>query len=76
GCVKCNGTGGKGRVAIFEMLTLSSEIKDMIFENASTERIRKQAMKEGMRTLRLSAMSKAFQGMITLEEASLYSGRA
>ncbi|MEM6469475.1 MAG: GspE/PulE family protein [Planctomycetota bacterium] len=76
GCVKCNGTGGKGRVAIFEMLTLSSEIKDMIFENASTEKIRKQAMKEGMRTLRLSAMSKAFQGMITLEEASLYSGRA
>lgn len=75
GCAKCNGSGCKGRVAIFEMLTLSDAIRDMIFENASVEALRKQAIKEGMRTLRVSALSKAFQGMITLEEASLFAGR-
>ncbi|QDV87981.1 Type II secretion system protein E [Stieleria magnilauensis] len=75
GCVKCNGSGCRGRVAIFEMLTLSSKLRDMIFENASVEALRKQAIKEGMRTLRVSALSKAFQGMITLEEAALFSGR-
>lgn len=75
GCVKCNGSGCRGRVAIFEMLTLSSKLRDMIFENASVEALRKQAIKEGMRTLRVSALSKAFQGIITLEEAALFSGR-
>lgn len=75
GCAKCNGSGCRGRVAIFEMLTLSSKLRDMIFENASVEALRKQAISEGMRTLRVSALSKAFQGMITLEEASLFSGR-
>jgi type IV pilus assembly protein PilB len=75
GCPKCNGSGCRGRVAIFEMLTLSSTMRDMIFENASVEALRKQAIKEGMRTLRVSALSKAFQGLITLEEASLFSGR-
>ncbi len=75
GCVKCNGSGCRGRVAIFEMLTLSSRLRDMIFENASVEALRTQAIKEGKRTLRVSALSKAFQGMITLEEAALFSGR-
>lgn len=75
GCNKCNGSGCRGRIAIFEMLTLSDSIRDMIFEDASVEAIRKEAVKEGMRTLRISALSKAFQGIITLEEASLFSGR-
>ena len=75
GCANCNGSGCRGRVAIFEMLTLSARIRDMIFENASVEALRQQAIKEGMRTLRVSALSKAFQGMITLEEASLFTGR-
>ena len=75
GCAKCNGLGCRGRVAIFEILTLSGRIRDMIFENASVEALRQQAIKEGMRTLRLSALSKAFQGIITLEEASLFAGR-
>lgn len=72
GCAKCNGTGCRGRIAVFEMLTLSGEIRDMVFENASVEAIRKQAIKEGMRPLRLGALSKAFQGIITLEQASLF----
>lgn len=75
GCAKCNGSGCRGRVAIFEILTLSDRLRDMIFENASVEALRKQAIKEGMRTLRVSALSKAFQGMITLEEASLFAAR-
>jgi len=75
GCTKCNGSGYRGRIAIYEMLSISPNIRDMIFENASVETMRKQAVKEGTRTLRLSALSKAFQGIITLEEASLFAGR-
>ncbi|MEO1526193.1 MAG: GspE/PulE family protein [Planctomycetota bacterium] len=75
GCQACSGTGFKGRVAIFEMFTISSEIRDMIFRNESTEALRKQAIKEGMRTLRVSALSKAFQGIITIDEAALFSAR-
>jgi type IV pilus assembly protein PilB len=75
GCGKCNGSGCRGRIAIFEMLPLSDAIRDMIFEEASVEAIRKQAIEQGMRTLRISALSKAFQGIITLEEASLFAGR-
>jgi type IV pilus assembly protein PilB len=75
GCGKCNGSGCRGRIAIFEMLPLSDAIRDMIFEDASVEAIRKHAIEQGMRTLRISALSKAFQGIITLEEASLFAGR-
>jgi type IV pilus assembly protein PilB len=72
GCGKCNGSGCRGRIAIYEMLTISPAIRDMIFEDASVDTMRRQAIKEGMRTLRVSALQKAFQGVISLEEASLF----
>ncbi|MCD0458462.1 GspE/PulE family protein [Roseiconus lacunae] len=75
GCTKCNGTGMRGRIAIFEMLDMTDEIRNLIFENGSVEAIKRQAVKDGMRTLRISALSKAFQGVITLEQASLFASR-
>ncbi|OYP35745.1 GspE/PulE family protein [Rhodopirellula sp. MGV] len=75
GCTKCNGSGARGRVAIFEMLDMSANIRDRVFENASADEIKRQAIKEGMRTLRISALAKAFQGVITLDEASIYASR-
>lgn len=72
GCPNCNGTGFKGRVGIFEILPMSSKFKNMIFKDASTSELREQAIKEGMRPLRVSALAKAAKGLISLEEASLF----
>lgn len=69
GCNLCNGTGHKGRVAIYEVLTVSLAIKNLILKNASAEDLKRAAIKEGMKTLRMSALTKVAMGLTTLEEA-------
>ena len=69
GCVHCNYTGYKGRTAITEVLYVDSEIRELIRKNASEEEIRKQAIKNGMITLKESAREKVIQGIISPEEA-------
>jgi len=68
GCPKCNGTGYKGRVGFYEIMFIDEEIRDLIAENANSEILRKAAIKNGMKTLRMQALSKAEQGITTLEE--------
>ncbi len=69
GCLECNHSGYRGRVAIYEVLSVSSRIKEMILQGASTAEIKKQGLKEGMKTLRMSALTKVAAGVTTLEEA-------
>lgn len=68
GCSVCAQSGYKGRVAIYEVLEFSTSLKEMVLKGESVIELRKQAMKEGMRTLRMSAMQKALEGKTTLEE--------
>ena len=68
GCDHCNGTGYKGRSAIYEMMVLTEELKELISEKATTSVIAKKAKEQGMKTLRESAMEKALQGETSLEE--------
>jgi type IV pilus assembly protein PilB len=68
GCPTCNGTGMKGRVAIYEVMPISDTLRDMILEEASTAQLREQAQKEGMKTLRQAGMAKVVEGITTLEE--------
>ena len=68
GCSACNKTGHKGRVAIYEIMPMSKEIKDLLMKGKDTNDIRIQAIKEGMSTLRMSALKKARAGLSTLEE--------
>ncbi|MEE2730031.1 MAG: GspE/PulE family protein [Pseudomonadota bacterium] len=68
GCLECRKTGYLGRVGIYEVMPLSQDLKDMISHNAELADIRKQAMKEGMRTLRLSGAQKVAAGLTTAEE--------
>jgi type IV pilus assembly protein PilB len=68
GCKFCNFTGYKGRTGIHEVLKVSDKIREMLVENASTEEIKKQALKEGLKTLRQDAVYKAIKGIITIEE--------
>lgn len=69
GCEKCSGTGYKGRVAVYEVLSCTAKIRELILKNASVDDLKRQAMKDGMKTLRMSALTKVAQGLTTLEEA-------
>ena len=68
GCLECRKTGYLGRVGIYEVMPLSQELKDMISHSVGLSELRKQAMKEGMRTLRLSGAHKVASGLTTPEE--------
>ena len=69
GCETCNGTGYKGRVAIYEVMDITPAVKDIILRNGSADEIKKQAIRDGMKTLRMSALTKVAQGSTTIEEA-------
>ena len=68
GCDKCNNTGYKGRVAIYEVLDITPKIKEIILKDCTEDRIKKQAIKEGMMTLRMSALIRLSEGVTTLKE--------
>jgi type II secretory ATPase GspE/PulE/Tfp pilus assembly ATPase PilB-like protein len=68
GCVSCNGTGYSGRTGIFELLSVSKTIRQMILRNESTMDIQQQAQQEAMKTLRADGIRKALQGITTIEQ--------
>lgn len=68
GCNFCGGTGYHGRLAIFELLVVSTPIRDMVTVKASAAAIRAQALKEGMRPLAADGVEKALKGLTTIEE--------
>jgi type IV pilus assembly protein PilB len=69
GCEACNNTGYKGRVAIYEVMPVTPKVRELILRNSSTDDIKKQAIRDGMKTLRMCALTKVAQGLTTLEEA-------
>ncbi|MCP4913864.1 MAG: Flp pilus assembly complex ATPase component [Oligoflexia bacterium] len=73
GCEFCNGTGYKGRVAIYEVLDMTPMVKEIVLKHGSADDIKKQAIKDGMKTLRMSALTKVAQGLTTLDEAVMNS---
>ncbi len=68
GCAKCNHTGFHGRVAIYEVLTVSSLLQKLILERASTEDLRNAAIREGMVALKEDGIQKALAGLTTIKE--------
>ena len=68
GCDKCNRTGYKGRLGIYELMLMNDEMRDMIIRNCSTEELRIVARKFGMVTLRDAGMESVFAGLTTAEE--------
>jgi type II secretory ATPase GspE/PulE/Tfp pilus assembly ATPase PilB-like protein len=68
GCLECNHTGYKGRVAIYEFFLLDEEIQDMVSAHAGTSDLRKAAMERGMKVLRQDGWAKVSQGATTIEE--------
>lgn len=68
GCSNCNNSGIKGRIAIYELMTMSNRIKELILSGGTSEQLRVVAREEGMKTLRRSALSKLKKGVTTIEE--------
>lgn len=68
GCSVCSNTGYKGRVALYEVMPVKEEIKELILQGASALEIKKTAIKLGMKTLRMSGLTKVKEGLTSLEE--------
>ena len=68
GCLECRMTGFMGRVGIYETLLASPAVKQLIAGNAELARVREQAMKEGMKPLRISGAMKIAAGLTTMDE--------
>ncbi|NCP34965.1 MAG: Flp pilus assembly complex ATPase component, partial [Armatimonadetes bacterium] len=68
GCDNCGGTGYQGRRGIFELLTVTSGVRDLIALRATASQLKQKAMGEGMRTLAVSGRDKALAGLTTVEE--------
>jgi type IV pilus assembly protein PilB len=68
GCPTCNGSGYKGRVAIYEIMPMTQELADMVFRRADLNELKAQAEKDGMRTLRNVAGEKGKNGITTADE--------
>ena len=62
GCSRCNNTGHRGRMGLYEMLVMNDEIRDLISSNASTDQLRDACIKHGMSTLRDSGLNAIFNG--------------
>ncbi len=68
GCEKCNNTGYKGRVGLYEVMELTEEVRELVLVGASALELRRKAVEEGMLTLRSSGLRKVKDGVTTLEE--------
>ena len=68
GCEACNNTGYRGRLGIYETMLLDDDMRDMIVKHASTQVLRQEAKKRGMRTLRQSGLLAIYDGITTIEE--------
>jgi len=68
GCSMCNNSGYKGRIALYEVLPISDEIRELILEGASSNEVKKTAARLGMKTLRMSGLTKVQEGVTSVEE--------
>jgi type IV pilus assembly protein PilB len=70
GCEKCNNTGYKGRVGLYEVMEITDELRELVLVGASGLELRRKAIEEGMLTLRMSGLRKVKEGLTTIEEVA------
>ena len=76
GCDDCNGKGYKGRIAVYEIMTITDEISRLISAGADSNSLRSAAISAGMIPLMLDAICKAGRGLISLDDALIFSDEA
>jgi type IV pilus assembly protein PilB len=75
GCSHCNKSGYRGRIGIYELMTMTSKVRELAFAGATTVEIRRAAVRGGMTTLYEDGINKVLQGITTLEEVFRVSKR-
>jgi type IV pilus assembly protein PilB len=70
GCERCNNSGYKGRVGLYEVMEITDELRELILVGASALELRRKAVDEGMITLRRSGLQKVMEGVTTIEEVA------
>ncbi len=68
GCAQCNGSGYRGRIALYEVMPISEEVRELVLNGASASEIKRGAVNLGMKTLRQSGISKLKEGLTTVGE--------
>jgi type IV pilus assembly protein PilB len=68
GCGNCQKKGYRGRVGVYELMLMTTKLRELAFQGASTQEIRRTAIAQGMKTLYRDAIDKAMKGVTTLEE--------
>jgi type IV pilus assembly protein PilB len=68
GCDTCSGTGYKGRIALYEIMSMSEELKEFVLNGASTTELKREAIRRGMITLRGAGIRQLKAGVTTVEE--------
>ena len=68
GCNKCNNTGYRGRIALFEIMVFNDELRELVMEQASTNLLRNAAQKAGMKLLRDNGLAAIYDGVTTIDE--------
>lgn len=71
GCSDCRTTGYKGRLAIYEVMPMTDPIREIIGKGGNTDEIRRTAVKEGMRTLKMNCMMKVVRGDVSIEDLEM-----
>ena len=70
GCATCSETGYKGRVAVYEVMDFSDELKEFVINGSSAAELKAEAIRLGMQTLRMAALNKLREGITTIEEVT------
>ena len=68
GCRTCNSTGYKGRIAVYEIMVMTDELREFVLNGASTLELKREAIRQGMQTLRMAALNKLGEGRTAMEE--------
>ncbi|HEX3694826.1 MAG TPA: type IV-A pilus assembly ATPase PilB [Polyangia bacterium] len=70
GCNVCGGSGYKGRIAVYEVMTFIDPLKELVLQGASGAELKAEAIRNGMRTLRMSGVSKVCAGVSSFDEVA------
>lgn len=68
GCVSCNNTGYRGRIGVYEIMPITPDLKEIISKHASADEIKRIALNEGMKTIRMSAARCVLDGITSIDE--------
>jgi type IV pilus assembly protein PilB len=68
GCSHCSKTGYRGRLGVYELMMMTPRIRELSFQGASTQEIRRAAVSQGMNTLYQDGIKKVLKGITTIEE--------